>query len=57
MIQVGIIGIGAISQSHIDGYTAFPQDCRIVALVDRDVERAKNKIVQSQLKEAKAYSS
>ena len=57
MIQVGIIGIGAISQSHIDGYTAFPQDCRIVAMVDRDVERAKKKIVQSHLKEAKAYSS
>lgn len=57
MIQVGIIGIGAISQSHIDGYATFPQDCRIVALVDRDVERAKKKIAQLDLKEAKAYGS
>lgn len=44
MIKVAIIGIGAISDSHIEGYLAFPERCKIVALVDLSKEKAQAKI-------------
>jgi len=34
MINVAIIGTGNISQSHIDGYLAFPGRCKITHLAD-----------------------
>ena len=44
MIYVAIVGAGAISDSHIEGFLAFPDRCAIAALVDRDVERARAKV-------------
>lgn len=40
MINVAVVGTGAISSSHIEAYLAFPDRCRIVALVDIDPEKA-----------------
>lgn len=44
MIKVGIIGTGAISGSHIEGYLAFPERCKIVALVNIVLEEAQQKV-------------
>lgn len=41
-IGVGIIGTGSISRAHIEGYLAFPDDCRIVAVADMVGEKAKH---------------
>jgi predicted dehydrogenase len=43
MISAAIIGTGNISQQHIDGYTAFPQRCKITHLVDIFPEKAEKK--------------
>ena len=43
MINVGIIGTGGISPAHIKAYLAFPERCRIVALVDIYPEKARVK--------------
>jgi UDP-N-acetyl-2-amino-2-deoxyglucuronate dehydrogenase len=40
MVDVAIIGTGAISDSHIQGYLKLPDRCRIVALVNRHPEKA-----------------
>ena len=40
MINVAIIGTGNISPAHISAYLAFPQRCKIVALVDIYPEKA-----------------
>ncbi|RCW77341.1 Gfo/Idh/MocA family protein [Saliterribacillus persicus] len=40
MIQVAIIGTGSISQSHLEGYLTFPDECKIVALCDLYLEKA-----------------
>jgi predicted dehydrogenase len=40
MISVAIIGTGNIAQSHIKGYLAFPQRCKITHLVDIFPEKA-----------------
>ncbi len=34
MLKIGLIGIGAIAPSHIEGYLEFPKRCKIVALCD-----------------------
>lgn len=44
MIKVGIIGTGAISGSHIEGYLAFPERCKIVTLVNIVLEEAQQKV-------------
>jgi len=43
MINVAIIGTGAISTAHIEGYLQFPERCRIVALCDLYPEKAEAK--------------
>ena len=43
MINVGVVGAGNISPSHIRGYLAFPDRCRIVALCDVVPVRAEAK--------------
>jgi predicted dehydrogenase len=43
MISVAIIGTGNISQSHISGYLAFPERCKITHLVDIFPEKAEKK--------------
>jgi UDP-N-acetyl-2-amino-2-deoxyglucuronate dehydrogenase len=56
MINVAIIGTGNISASHINGYLAFPERCRIVALVDIYPEKAHAKAEQFNL-DAEVYDS
>ncbi|MHA7964775.1 Gfo/Idh/MocA family protein [Paenibacillus sp. CAU 1782] len=43
MIKVAIIGTGAISASHIEGYIQFKDRCKIVALCDLYPEKAEAK--------------
>ncbi|GGI98355.1 oxidoreductase [Alicyclobacillus cellulosilyticus] len=40
MLNVAIIGAGAICPSHVQGYLAFPQRCQIRAVVDIYPEKA-----------------
>src|SRR5579875_1334244 len=54
MIDVALIGAGAISNSHIAGYLAFPERCRIVAVVDIYPEKAERQIAKYHL-DAVAY--
>jgi predicted dehydrogenase len=56
MINVAIVGTGSISQEHIKGYLAFPDRCRIVALVDIYTEKAAEKKQRFNLAEADVYS-
>jgi UDP-N-acetyl-2-amino-2-deoxyglucuronate dehydrogenase len=49
MINVAVIGAGAISDFHIDGYLAFPGRCRIVAVADIDVAKAQRQIAKYRL--------
>jgi len=44
VIDVAIIGTGAISSSHIEAYLTFPQRCRIVAVVDIYPEKAARQV-------------
>lgn len=41
MINVGIVGTGLISFKHIEAYLKFPDRCRIVAMADPMVDRAR----------------
>lgn len=43
MIRVAIIGTGGISDSHIQGYLEFPEQCQIVALCDIYPDKAVRK--------------
>ncbi len=43
MLKVAIIGTGAISDAHIDGYLRFQDRCRIVALCDLYPDKAEAK--------------
>jgi UDP-N-acetyl-2-amino-2-deoxyglucuronate dehydrogenase len=56
MIRVAIIGTGNISAAHIVSYLAFPERCRIVALVDIYPEKARAKAEQYEL-EAEVFDS
>src|SRR3984885_4922417 len=55
MIDVAVIGAGAISSFHLDGYRAFPDRCRVVAVADTDVSRALKRIEESRLTDAVAF--
>jgi UDP-N-acetyl-2-amino-2-deoxyglucuronate dehydrogenase len=46
MINVAVVGAGAISSLHIEGYLAFPGRCRIVSVVDIDRARAERQIAR-----------
>ena len=41
MIRVAVVGTGAIARSHAEGFLRFPDRCRITALVDIDLEKAR----------------
>lgn len=43
MIGVALIGLGNISPAHIQAYLAFPERCRIVAMVDILPEKARKR--------------
>lgn len=55
MIDVAVIGAGAISSFHLDGYRAFPDRCRVVAVADTDVARAQQRIEEYHLTDAVAF--
>src|ERR1700684_3572868 len=55
MIDVAVIGAGAISSFHLDGYLAFPGRCRVVAVADADVARARQRIEEHHLTDAVAF--
>ncbi len=57
MLNVAIIGTGAISDCHIDGYLQMKDHCRILALVNRTVQRAKDRKERFGLKEAQVFAS
>jgi predicted dehydrogenase len=46
MIKVAVIGAGAISSYHIEGYLAFPGRCRIVAVADIDRAKAERQVAR-----------
>lgn len=52
MIQVAVIGTGAISPAHIKAYQAFPDLCNITALSDLDLPKAEEKIEEYGLTDA-----
>jgi predicted dehydrogenase len=56
VLNVAIVGAGAISSSHVEAYLAFPDRCRIVALVDIYPEKAERQIAKYHL-DAVAYDS
>ncbi|WP_240417331.1 Gfo/Idh/MocA family protein [Paenibacillus periandrae] len=49
MLKVAIIGAGAISKAHIEGYLHFPERCTIVAVCDIYEDKAQEHIDQFQL--------
>lgn len=56
MLNIAIIGTGNISNAHIQGYLAFPDRCRIVALCDIVPEKAVRMKAQYSL-DAEVYDS
>lgn len=57
MLNVAIIGTGNISPSHIRGYLALKDRCKIVALVDIYPEKAREKAELFGLKDVEIYAS
>ncbi len=54
MFKIGIIGTGAIANTHIESYKKFPDKCKIVAAADCDEGKAQSKIDRFEL-DAVAY--
>ncbi|MBM3880506.1 MAG: Gfo/Idh/MocA family oxidoreductase [Verrucomicrobia bacterium] len=52
MLKVAILGAGAISDSHLEAYLAFPDRCRVVALADVFPEKAAEKAARHGLEAA-----
>lgn len=50
MIKVAIVGAGAISDSHIQAYLKFREQCEVVALIDLYPDKAAEKAVKYGLK-------
>ncbi len=57
MLNIAIIGTGNIATLHIRGYLTFPGRCRIVALVDRFADKAKEIKAEYKLDDAEIYDS
>jgi UDP-N-acetyl-2-amino-2-deoxyglucuronate dehydrogenase len=55
MLNVAIIGAGAISAAHINAYLEFPERCKIVAICDIYPEKARKRAEEFQL-EAEVYA-
>jgi UDP-N-acetyl-2-amino-2-deoxyglucuronate dehydrogenase len=54
MLNVAIIGTGAISAAHINAYLEFPERCKIVAVCDIFPDKAKQRVEEFKL-EAEVY--
>ena len=52
MLKIAILGAGAISDSHIRSYLAFPDRCRIVAVADLYPDKAAEKAAAHRLSAA-----
>lgn len=57
MINVAVVGTGAISRSHLRAYQAFGRRCSVVALCDPVVERAEEVKHELGLDAADVYAS
>ena len=57
MLRVALIGTGNIATMHLRAYLAFPERCKIVAVVDKFTEKAHAKKAENQLEEAEVYDS
>lgn len=56
MLNIAILGAGAISDSHISAYLKFKDQARVVALVDLFPEKAAEKVARHDL-EAKVFKN
>ena len=52
MLNIAILGTGAIADSHIRSYLKFPHRCRVVALVDLFPDKAREKAARHGLEAA-----
>ena len=52
MLNIAILGTGAIADSHIRSYLKFPHQCRVVALVDLFPDKAREKAARHGLEAA-----
>src|ERR1700683_1199543 len=57
MIDVALIRAGASPSFPLHGYLAFPDRCRVVAVVDTDLSRAQKRIEEYHLTDAVAFVS
>lgn len=57
MLNIAIVGTGNISHNHIQGWSQFPERCRIVALVDIYPEKAQEKKARYGLGDAQVFKS
>ena len=55
MIGIGIIGSGAIANSHADAFLEFPDRCEVRAVCDLYVDKAQSLIDKKGMKNARAY--
>jgi len=55
MIGIGIMGSGAIAQSHADAFLEFPGRCEVRAVCDLYTDKAQSLIDKKGMKNAKAY--
>ncbi|GFN33971.1 Gfo/Idh/MocA family protein [Paenibacillus xylaniclasticus] len=44
MLKIAIIGTGSISSAHIEAYLQFGSRCRIVAVANRDIDKAQQQL-------------
>ena len=57
MINVAIIGAGAIAGVHADAYHQFAERCKVVAVVDMFENKAQSLIEKHNLKDAKPFKT
>ncbi len=57
MLGIAIIGTGAISDSHIEGYLQMKDYCCVLALVNRTAKRAQERKERFHLEKAKVFAS
>jgi len=50
MLNVAILGTGAVADSHIRAYLRFPDECRVVALADLFPDKAREKAARHGLR-------
>ena len=56
MINIAILGAGAIARTHAEAFSDHPEYCKIVAVCNRHTDKAEKVIAEKGL-DAKAYES